>query len=148
MPTMRKQKSNSAKPPLNKGGRPRKQVSEESILELARIGCTQEETARILQCSVDTLTRRYADVTKRGKADLCGSLRKAQVKVAILRENPTMQIWLGKQLLGQKNDPPPAVSDSIAALNRQMEIMNEHNLALYGPDEGDIGDGDDGDGSS
>jgi DNA-binding CsgD family transcriptional regulator len=49
-----------------KRGRPRKQLSEESILELARIGCPTEETARILQCSADTLERNFAGILKRG----------------------------------------------------------------------------------
>jgi len=59
--------------------------------------------ATILDCSIDTLQRNFAAEMKRGKAELCGSLRKAQIKNAISRGNAQMQIWLGRQLLKQTN---------------------------------------------
>jgi len=83
-------------------GRPLKQLDEEQIEALAGIGCTDEEIAVALKCSSDTLTRRFAEHLRKGR-ELCKtSLRRMQWKSAE-SGNVTMQIWLGKQLLGQKD---------------------------------------------
>lgn len=83
---------------------PRKKLDEKLIQSLAQAGCTDEEIAVHLECSPDTLTRRYADILKRGRGQLKMSLRRAQVKKAFGGDN-TMLIWLGKNLLGQKDRP-------------------------------------------
>ena len=80
--------------------RPKKVIDETQVIELAKLGCTQEEIACVLQCSVDTLDRRFAETMKRGMAELKVSLRRMQVKSAE-GGNVTAQIWLGKNLLGQ-----------------------------------------------
>lgn len=82
--------------------RPRMKLDKKLILSLAQAGCTDEEIAVHLECSPDTLTRRFADILKRGRSHLRMSLRRAQVKKALDGDN-TMMIWLGKILLGQKD---------------------------------------------
>ena len=84
-------------------------VNEESIKDLASIGCTQEEIARILKVSVDTLTRNYAEILEIGGAELNMSLRRKQVEEA-KKGNTALLIWLGKNRLGQREQHPDDIS--------------------------------------
>lgn len=94
---------------------PKKKIDVKVLEGLARIHCTMIEMASICECSVDTLERRYADVIKKAKDSGKASLRRIQWKLA-LEGNPTMQIWLGKQLLGQR--------DSVQAFTGDMTVYD------------------------
>lgn len=83
-------------------GRPRIQIDRKLLEDLASIGCTTPEMARILGVSEDTLERRFAGIIEKGRANLDMSLRRKQVEVA-QTGNVTMLIWLGKQRLDQKD---------------------------------------------
>jgi hypothetical protein len=99
--------------------RPLLEIDPEKVRALAAIHCTLEEIAAVLECSVDTLERRFADVIESGKNEGKSSLRRKQWEAASGREakyddkgnlvmparepNITMLIWLGKQMLGQKD---------------------------------------------
>ena len=82
--------------------RPRKKIDPEKVRQLASIHCTMIEIAAVMDCSVDTLERRFADIVKTGKAQGAASLRRRQWQAA-KEGNATMLIWLGKQLLGQRD---------------------------------------------
>jgi hypothetical protein len=77
---------------------------------MVRIQCTAEECAGVFECSVDTLDRRlkeegyggFADFYKKHSDEGKASLRRAQWKAA-QDGNPTMLVWLGKQMLGQRD---------------------------------------------
>ena len=71
---------------------------------LAKICCTQEEIASVLGCSVKTLQRRkqFNKAYQDGLNDARASLRRLQWKSAA-SGNITMQIFLGKNLLGQRD---------------------------------------------
>jgi hypothetical protein len=81
---------------------PRKQLNIDILAQLAAIQCTMKERASVMDCSVDTLERRYADIIKKGQDEGRSSLRRAQYKAA-MGGNATMLVWLGKQILGQKD---------------------------------------------
>lgn len=83
--------------------RPQKQIDAKEVIEMVSNGSKNTELAEYFGCSVDTLTRRFADEIRKGKHLLKGSLRKAQVYAATKEHNPTMLIWLGKQYLGQND---------------------------------------------
>lgn len=83
----------------SKGGRPRIQLDKKQLFELAKIHCTMKEIAGVMDCSVDTLERNYAEVIKKGKEEGKTSLRHSMWRNAI-KGNTTMQIWLSKNLLG------------------------------------------------
>lgn len=83
-------------------GRPPSEVDLALLKKLARIHCTQEEMADILGVSVDTLTRNFADAIKEARAHGRSSLRRKQFRIAE-RGNVGMLIWLGKQLLEQRD---------------------------------------------
>lgn len=78
----------------------KKQIDPEQVRKLAAIGCTHEEIASIVKCSVDTLTRRFLDDIEEGRNQGKSSLRRKQWEMAI-NGNVTMLVWLGKQYLGQ-----------------------------------------------
>ena len=81
--------------------RPVKPIDERQLEALASIHATYEEMALIIGVSPDTLKRRYADLIEKGRARGKSSLRRLQWQSA-QNGNVTMQIWLGKQLLGQR----------------------------------------------
>ena len=84
-------------------GPPRKPVDTELVEGLAGIGCTMEEISAFAKVSVDTLERRYAEIIKKGRELGKSSLRRMQWKAAEVG-NVTMMIWLGKQLLAQRDN--------------------------------------------
>lgn len=94
------------------GGRPKKELTEEEWTkaeQMAHIQCTGEEIAAILDINYDTLLERikergwggFSDWYKKYSAGGKMSLRRRQFRTS--ETNPTMQIWLGKQYLGQRD---------------------------------------------
>ncbi len=110
-----------------KGGRPRKEIDMELLTKLCQIQCTAVECADMLGVTDDTLDARLHEETGAGFSEFYKthssegkvSLRRAQFKAALgspaveatpttpavpmLRPSITMQIWLGKQWLDQKD---------------------------------------------
>ena len=110
--------------------RPQKAVDWNRIDDLLKIGANEEEIATVLGLSSDTLSRRciaekqmyFADYIKNGLSEFKIGIRRAQLRSAlgvpriVIDENGerqangwlqapsvTMQIWLGKQFLGQSD---------------------------------------------
>jgi hypothetical protein len=92
-------------------GRPRKDLTDkewEMLLSMLRINCTQVECCSVLDMDDDTLERNIAErggvnfsqLYKRYAGQGKTSLRRMQYTSAEAG-NVTMQIWLGKQWLGQ-----------------------------------------------
>lgn len=78
---------------------------EDMIRRLAEIHCTQSEIAYVMKVSVDSIQRHAKDIMAEGKAQGKVKLRRAQWRNAIEDNNTTMQIWLGKNILGQTDQP-------------------------------------------
>jgi len=85
----------------------------EQLVSMIRIQCTAEEICSILGMSQDTLGRRiaergiervknFADLYKKHSGEGKASLRRMQWKAAEAG-NPTMLVWLGKNMLDQKD---------------------------------------------
>lgn len=85
--------------------RPRKDLNVVHIEKLASYHLTTEEIASFMECSPDTLERRYAGILEKGKNQGKISLKRKQMEVA-MSGNVTMLIWLGKQYLGQREKSP------------------------------------------
>lgn len=100
-----------------KMGRPRINVDWEQVDKLCMIHCTGEEIASILGCSYDTLALRckedhditFPEYFKQKSAAGKVSLRRRQFTAA-MDGDKTMLIWLGKNILGQR-ESPDGVSD-------------------------------------
>lgn len=94
-------------------GRPKKTVDVDILKKLCEVQCTVKEMAYILGVSVDTLNRNYKDVIIEGKTLGKLALRRAQWRNAIEKNNVTMQIWLGKNILNQTDTPLDEEADQI-----------------------------------
>lgn len=87
--------------------RPKKEIDYKLAEKLSQIMCTQEEIANILEVSTRTLQRdaEFCRIYKKGQDTGKMSIKRKQFDVAINKGNTTMLIWLGKQYLGQKEQP-------------------------------------------
>jgi len=83
-------------------GRPKKELDTDMIEKLASIFCTNQEIATIVGCHPDTLADNFSEYLKKGRDKGKMSLRRMQWEKA-QSGNTTMLIWLGKQMLGQKD---------------------------------------------
>ena len=89
-------------------GRTKIEIDIEEFEKLCRLHCTQEELAAWFNCSINTIRDRvekrkeYRDAWARGRAAGRVSLRRAQFAAA-LNGDRTMMVWMGKQLLDQKD---------------------------------------------
>lgn len=106
------------------GGRPRLTFDLRQVEELGRIQSTQAELAAVLGCGLSTVKDRLANdeefstAYERGMESGKSSLRRLQWKSAV-GGNVTMQIWLGKQYLGQQDRQLTEV------VSRQIEEWRE-----------------------
>jgi hypothetical protein len=112
-------------------GRPFKQLDALKIEQMAMVGCSNEEIALVLDVSADTIERNYAGAIKAGKAARNYNLRKLQYEAA-KRGNIVMQIWLGKQWLGQKDRPelddkPDVLGELLVEYRKRYEILAGQN---------------------
>ena len=81
--------------------RPKKyNIDTNEVEKLAGYGCTNIEIANFFGCSSDLIEKSYSEFLRKGRADLKKRLRKAQIDTAVAG-NPTMLVWLGKQMLNQ-----------------------------------------------
>lgn len=108
-------------------GRPKKKIDYNLVEKLSYIQCTQEEIAEVLGISVRTLQRdkEFCRIYKKGIESGKSSLRRLQWKRAE-EGNATMQIWLGKQYLGQRDQPKEeenneALDKLVSALDRKLK---------------------------
>ena len=88
-------------------GRPEKSIDLTELEKLCALQCTQVDIAGWFDVSLSTIERRqrepeFAAVMERGYARGRVSLRRKQMQLAE-QGNPAMLIWLGKQLLGQRD---------------------------------------------
>jgi hypothetical protein len=85
-------------------GRPKVAIDLKLAEELGRLHCTLEECSAVLGVKQSTLSMRkdFLEIYKRGLSNGKSSLRRMQWKSA-MAGNVTMQIWLGKQLLKQRD---------------------------------------------
>jgi len=123
----------------NPGGRPRIEIDIENLRGLAVIHCTQDEIAAVLKISTSTLDRMLADkdgkywcAYKEGLASGKKSLRRAQVAAA-MKGNSTMLVWLGKQILGQRDMPDPLrIVDETPRMRRVDLADGRHIFVPFG----------------
>jgi hypothetical protein len=68
------------------------------------MGCKDSEIAEWFGVDENTLRYNFSVELLKGKLQLSQSLRQAQIRLA-MSGNATMLIWLGKNILGQSDNP-------------------------------------------
>jgi hypothetical protein len=94
-------------------GRPKLDLDENAIANYARLGCSMRDIGLLMQCSPNVIKERFKKVFDRARAERRASIRKMQWDSAkgaagtkdtpAAPANVTMQIWLGKNELGQQD---------------------------------------------
>ena len=123
--------------------RPKKVINQKQFESLCAIQCTQEEICNVLDVTDKTLTRwcneiynlSFSEVYEQKRDIGRMSLRRNQFKLAE-GGNTTMQIWLGKQVLKQSENP---VMDNIKLKELELKIKEfelKENLMLKQLEEG------------
>ena len=83
--------------------RPKKyNIDTKEVVKLASYGCTNIEIGDFFGCSPDLIEKSYSEFLTKGRADAKIRLRQLQWKSAE-KGNVTMQIFLGKNILGQQD---------------------------------------------
>ena len=102
---------------MAKIGRPKIELDPDELERLCRLSCTMDEIAAYFGCSVDTIERRMKEdeelkgIVLRGRAVGKISLRRKQFQILEDTNSASMAIWLGKQLLGQRDQVAHDIND-------------------------------------
>lgn len=93
--------------PKNKGGRPKKAITDQMVYDLALIHCTADEIASVLKCSRTTIYENFSNALRAGHEAGQKTLKREMHKKAFAKGGDThMMIWLSKQRLGYKDKQP------------------------------------------
>ena len=109
-------------------GRPKKEFTKEEIIKLCRLNCTMEEIASYFGCNKKTIERRMQDDPEIAEAIEMGrnlgklSLRRKQIQAAD-KGNATMLVWLGKQVLGQKDRTETEITSPDGSLQPTQIVL-------------------------
>lgn len=114
-------------------GRPRLEFDQVLFEDLCHIQCTEAEIAATMRMSVDTLERRvneiygctFAEVFAEKREGGKSSLRRAQWKTAIESGNPVMQIFLGKNMLGQADKQEISLDAEVHTEGSAADLMSK-----------------------
>jgi hypothetical protein len=94
-------------------GRPKKEIDTGVLEKLAELHCNYKEMSYVMEVSVDTLKRNYADIIDKGYAQGKIKLRRAMFRNAVENDHAVMQIFLAKNLLGMSDQPRGGDDDQI-----------------------------------
>jgi hypothetical protein len=111
-------------------GRPLKDISKNDVQKLASFGCNNTEIAEFCNVSEKTIRIRFSEILTKERIGLKGKLRKAQIDFA-LKGNATLLIWLGKNMLGQKepeNTQNGLTETEIQSLRKIANAEIENNI--------------------
>jgi hypothetical protein len=85
-------------------GKNQRVVPPDDVYKLATMGCPDREIAEWFDVNEDTLRYNFKSYLTKARAHLKQRLRQAQIRTA-MEGNPTMLVWLGKNMLGQSDNP-------------------------------------------
>lgn len=103
------------------GGRPRKYIDQELFEQLCGLQCTLEEMTAFFKCDHKTISRwcretydgkRFSQVFKEKRLIGRIALRRKQLRLA--ERSAAMAIFLGKNYLGQKDEPEQVATEDDA----------------------------------
>jgi hypothetical protein len=93
-------------------GANKKVIPPDDVYKLAALGCTQKEIATWFAIPEETLKYNFYEYMQRAQEETKQRLRRAQITAA-LAGNVTMLIWLGKNMLGQQENPVNTDTDRV-----------------------------------
>ena len=100
--------------------RPKKyDIPPEKVQELAEFGCTNTEIAQFYGWDESLIRKSYSEFLTKGRAVGKTNLRKWQYHIA-KKGNVTMLIWLGKQVLGQSENPMVLEDELVEGLDIEV----------------------------
>lgn len=117
---------------MAKMGRPKIELDPTEIEKLCRLNCTMDEMAAFFGCSTDTIERRMKEdedlklAIEKGRATGKISLRRKQFQILEDSNSASMAIWLGKQLLGQRDNLDVTTeSKDKSSVTKAMELFKQ-----------------------
>ena len=112
--------------------RPKTPINLEELKKLCRLNCTMPEISSYFDIPLRTLEDRYTNdmevrtAIDKGRNEGKLSLRRKQIQIMDETNNPTMAIWLGKQLLGQRDKHDVITEDKATnKLTEALDIIQE-----------------------
>ena len=112
--------------------RPKTPSNLEELKKLCRLNCTMPEISSYFDIPLRTLEDRYTNdmevrtAIDKGRNEGKLSLRRKQIQIMDETNNPTMAIWLGKQLLGQRDKHDVITEDKATnKLTEALDIIQE-----------------------
>ena len=88
-----------------KAGRPKAKIDVEMVKKLSMIMCTPQEIGYIIGVDYRTIVKHHGDIIEKARAVGKMAIRRKQYDMAMNSNNATMLIWLGKNWLGQQDNP-------------------------------------------
>jgi len=101
-------------------GRNKTVIPEEEFTKLAELHCTWQEISDWYSVPVSTLRDNFADLYQKGTTATKQRLRQAQLKLA-MNGDRSMLIWLGKNILGQSDQPINTDNSQILPWNTESD---------------------------
>jgi hypothetical protein len=86
-------------------GRNKTVIPEEQVAMLSQYHCTNKEMADFFDVPLQTFVDNFRDIITKNRIITKQRLRKAQLDLALNKHDRVMLIWLGKQMLGQQDQP-------------------------------------------
>lgn len=123
-----------------KGGRPKKYIDKQLFEQLCGLQCTLEEMEAFFNCDHKTIARwcretyegkRFSQVFREKRQIGKISLRRKQLRLA--ERSAAMAIFLGKNYLGQKDEPEEATSveDAVSIVDDVPNMEVKSNADEY-----------------
>jgi len=113
-------------------GRPKIEINLEELERLSALNCTMPELAAYFRVPLRTLEDRYTNdpdiraTINRGREVGKLSVRRKQMQIMNDMNSATMAIWLGKQLLGQRDKHDVITEDrGETALNEAFSVIED-----------------------
>jgi hypothetical protein len=94
-------------------GRDKIVVPEDQVAQLAQYHCTNREMADFFGVKLQTFMDNFRDIINKNRLITKQRLRKAQLELALEKHDRVMLIWLGKNLLGQTDNPVSAENEQV-----------------------------------
>lgn len=111
-------------------------VPPEEVIKLAELHCTDTEIANYFGVNIDTLRNNFKQEMEQGRERTKQRIRASQISMATDTDNPnaTMLIWLGKQMLNQRDNKDINLTGQVLSaqeieqrLNKMVEDVKQDN---------------------